>query len=668
MKKICFGMIGLLSVITLASTARAEFSRGHDYQPSASLSRYDQRKLYQDAIYFITSGQRNRYLKVKDRLRSYPLFPYLQYTDMAYRISRQSSEDIAQFADQYQDTPLANALVQHYLHNQGKRQRWQNFLKFYSPEVSSKRNACYYAYALARTGNLEQAIEEARKLWLVEYSQPDECDPIFKLWRDNGYLDADTAWQRYLISIKANKITLANYLVRFLAHDDRSFASNLKQLHTRPSHIERTSRYRLQHPRNRQVILHGLTRLARSKPDVAFDLLQEYQQQHTFEPEALTSTYVSIGKRFASRGDPDGRTERLPVDLRAHPDLLESLLRLALRQLDFSQVLVLIHLLPQDLQDHPRWQFWKARVLADSSDPADREMSQGIYEQLTKERTFHGFLSADALDKPYNFVDEPTPVTNEEIMALEETPGIQRALELFSLGERSRARREWYFTTQEFSNKERAIAARVAVRWGWYKPAIQSLIEAAAWNDLDFRFPIAYRETFIHQARTSDIPVNWSLAIARQESAFMPDAKSSSGALGVMQLMPATAKLTAEWTGMKYKSSSELTNPAVNIRLGSQYLGQMLRRFNNNRILASAAYNAGPGRVDRWINSEIPFDVWIETIPFIETRNYVQNVLIFAAIYSKKMSLAQPMIYAHEYRDFSDTRITATQTSSPNPL
>lgn len=140
----------------------------------------------------------------------------------------------------------------------------------------------------------------------------------------------------------------------------------------------------------------------------------------------------------------------------------------------------------------------------------------------------------------------------------------------------------------------------------------------------------------------------------------MPDAKSSSGALGVMQLMPPTAKLTASWSGFKYKSKSELTDPMVNIYLGSQYLGQMLRRFNNNRILASAAYNAGPSRVDRWINDKLPFDVWIETIPFIETRNYVQNVLIFAAIYGRQLNLEQPMIYAHEYLDFSDTRVTAT--------
>ena len=109
-------MVGLLGMLTLATTVRAEFSRGYDYEPSANISRYDQRRIYKDAIYFITSGQRNRYLKVSGRLRDYPLFPYLQYTDMAYRISRQSPDDIAQFADQYRDTPLANALVQHYLH------------------------------------------------------------------------------------------------------------------------------------------------------------------------------------------------------------------------------------------------------------------------------------------------------------------------------------------------------------------------------------------------------------------------------------------------------------------------------------------------------------------------------------------------------------------------
>ncbi|MGV0034168.1 MAG: transglycosylase SLT domain-containing protein, partial [Candidatus Azotimanducaceae bacterium WSBS_2022_MAG_OTU7] len=232
---------------------------------------------------------------------------------------------------------------------------------------------------------------------------------------------------------------------------------------------------------------------------------------------------------------------------------------------------------------------------------------------------------------------EPSSVTLEQILSLEESPGVKRAHELFALGERSQARREWYFSTSEFNNTERTIAAHIALRWGWYKVSIQAMIDAGAWNHLDYRFPIAYSDTFITHARHANIPVQWSLAVARQESAFMPDAKSSSGALGVMQLMPGTAKQVAGKIGVSYASNRSLIEPDLNIRLGTNYLGEMLRRFDNNRILASAAYNAGPGRVNRWLNPNVPFDVWIEIIPFLETRNYVQNVLMFSSIYSWRM-------------------------------
>ncbi len=633
--------------------AVAEFSRDPSYSPATTAPRYEQRKQYQRAIYLITSGQRSRYLKLKDDLIRYPLYPYLEYTDMVYRMSRQTPESVGQFIDQYRDTPLAQQLLQNYLYSLGKRGRWDTFLTFYGAEEATKRNACFYAYALAKSGKTEEAMLEAGKLWLVDHSQPDECDPIFKLWRDAGNLDATIAWKRYTMGLKANEVTLANYLVRFLDAKDRGFASDMKLVHTRPLNLKRPQRFNTQHPHNREVILHGLKRLARRDPEASFDLLQQYKGQHAFEEVALADTYDYIGRRLATTDDTGGRARQLPVDLRSHPELVAALTRLALRQSDWSQVLVLIHLLPEDLQAEPRWQFWKARVLADSGDHADREMADRIFEQLAELRNFYGFLAADAQHLPYDYVNEPASVSDEEIKALELAPGIQRALELFAIGERTRARREWYFTTHEFSNRERAIAARVASRWGWYKPAIQVLIDAEAWNDLDYRFPVAYRETFISNARAADIPPNWSLAIARQESAFMPDAKSPSGALGIMQLMPATAKLTARYAGIKYKSSSELTDPSTNIRIGSQYLGQMLRRFNNNRILASAAYNAGPTRVDRWLDDQLSFDVWIETIPYVETRNYVQNVLMFAAIYGVQLNTEQPLIYPHEYLDFA---------------
>ena len=138
----------------------------------------------------------------------------------------------------------------------------------------------------------------------------------------------------------------------------------------------------------------------------------------------------------------------------------------------------------------------------------------------------------------------------------------------------------------------------------------------------------------------------------------MPDANSSAGARGIMQLMPGTAKIAASRHGLSFSGTDELVDPATNIRIGTAYLGQMLRRFNDNRILATAAYNAGPARVERWIDPSLPLDVWVETIPFRETREYVQSVLMFSAIYARQLAQRQPFIYAHEFKDFSNQRVT----------
>ena len=632
---------------------QAEFSRGTNYTPRPDLSRFEQREQYRDALYLAKSGQRNRYLKLRDRLRTYPLYPYLEYADKMYDLSRQSPESIAAFINQYSDTPLAGQMLQNWLYNLARQGKWKTFVENYDPASRAEKNACFYGYALYKEARLQEAMQWAQKLWLVDFSQPEECDPIFRVWRDNDGLTPDIAWQRYSLALRTNEVKLATYLTRFLKREDRQYANSFKLVHIRPHNIKRINRYKIDHPRIRELVLHGIKRLARTRPDEALETLTRFLSFHQFESGPLTNTYVYIGKQLALSGDKKNQIDDLAVNLHTHPDLVKARIRMALGQHNWSQVQILINLLPEETQRHSRWQFWKARVLARSIDPADRDIARGIFDGLAESRNFYGFLAADRLQQTYSFVHEPSSVSEEEVLALEETPGIQRALELLSLDERSKARREWYFTTRDFSNRERQIAARVANKWGWYKPGIQSLIEAGAWNDLDFRFPIAYQDTFISNARTADIPVNWSLAIARQESAFMPDARSPVGAVGLMQLMPATAKLIAKRVGVAFKSNRKLTEPAFNIHLGSQYLGRMLRRYNNNRILATAAYNAGPGNVDDWINPELAMDVWIETIPFAETRNYVQNVLMFSVIYGRRLEQHQPLIYHHEFNDFS---------------
>lgn len=662
MKLLASFFLGLFLALGAPLYCIADFSRGAGYDPTDVADRFKQRQMYLDALHLIKTSQFSRLQKLKPQLRTYPLYPYLEYTEVSYRISRQSEQDILQFAQQYRDTPLVAPLLAHWLANLAKRGKWQTFVTHYDKVAPTEKLACQHAYGLYKVGMVDQAMTQAEKLWTVGFSQPDECDPIFNVWREADGITPENAWQRFALSLKENSKDLSSYLIRFVDGKDKPFATNYRLVHLKPKTIKRYKSFKAQNTRNREIILHGVKRLARIDPLDALLTLGQYEKLQNFDQAELEETYAYIGVRLAGKSSDLALIDSLPVNLQEQPKLVEARIRQSLTHQDWSNVMILINLLPQKQQNSNRWQYWKARALGVSADEADRQIARNIMAKLSSERSFYGFVSADILQNEYNYQDEPNPVTLEQILSLEESPGVQRALELFALGERSRARREWYFSTSSFNNVERNIAARVALRWGWYKASIQSMIDAGTWNHLDNRFPVAYADNFITHARRANIPVQWSLAIARQESAFMPDAKSGSGALGVMQLMPGTAKQVAGKIGMSYTNNRSLTNPDLNIQLGTHYLGQMLRKFDGNRILASAAYNAGPGRVNQWLNPNVPFDVWIETIPFTETRNYVQNVLMFSSIYSRRMNELQPLIYPHEQHYFAPQQVTAIQT------
>ena len=661
MKQLASFFLTLFIALGMSTHCVADFSRGAGYNPTVAPDRFEQRQMYLDAIHLIKPSQFSRLQKLKPQLRTYPLYPYLEYTEISYRISRQSEQDILRFVEQYKDTPLVESLLAHWLSNLAKRGKWEIFVTHYDKVTPTKKLACQHAYGLYKVGMVDQALTQAEKLWTVGFSQPDECDSIFNVWRGANGITPEIAWQRFALSLKENNKDLASYLIRFVDRQDKPFATNYRLVHLKPKTIKRYKSFKATNIRNREIILHGVKRLSRLDPEDALLTLEKYEKLQDFNPDELEDAYTYIGVRLAGKSSDLALVDSLPVNLHEHPKLVEARIRQNLKHGDWSNVMVLINLLPQEQQKSNRWQYWKARALGLSADEADREIARNVMIELSSERSFYGFVSADILQNQYNYQDEPSPVTLEQILSLEESPGIQRALELFALGERSQARREWYFSTSDFNNVERDVAARVALRWGWYKASIQTMIDAGAWNHLDHRFPIAYADTFITHARRANIPVQWSLAIARQESSFMTDAKSSAGALGVMQLMPATAKQVAAKIGVSYPNNRSLTSPDLNIRLGTNYLAQMLRKFDNNRILASAAYNAGPGRVNQWLNPDVPFDVWIEIIPFTETRNYVQNVLMFSSIYSRRMNERQPLIYAHERNYFSPQQVSAIQ-------
>ncbi|MFT4798752.1 MAG: soluble lytic murein transglycosylase [Candidatus Azotimanducaceae bacterium] len=647
-----------LAVLACSSTTTSHASFNFSGDQLADESRYEQRERYKKLLYQIKTNQHSRYESGKAALANYPLYPYLEYQSLIFRLSKQTSASIDEFVTQYGDTPLAGQLLQNWLYSLGKRGEWKTFESHFDANAdNTKENACYHAYTMWRANRIDEALRKAKDLWLVPFSQPDECDPIFKVWRDADGLSREVAWQRYESAITKNQITLGTYLERFLDRADKSAAARLKRFHTKPRQLNRKTAAGPDSERGRFIVSHGIERLARRDAKQALETLNQIRGQYQFSPETLTHLYTEIGIRLARNPNTLGLLEDLPIDLTADEKLVEAQLLTHLKQLNWSTALVFLNLLPDESQASLRWQYWQARILLGSGSAADVQEGRDIFINLSKERSFYGFMAADTLKLPYSYEDTPEAISHEQVHALEETPGIQRALELFALDEKTRARREWNFTTQDFSDIELRIAARVAEKWGWHEQAIRAMITAKAWDDLGPRFPIAYRDNFITGARTEDIPLTWSMAIARQESAFMTDAKSSAGALGLMQLMPATARQVAREQGIPLRSSNQLTDPLTNIQLGTAYLGKMFRRFNHNRILASAAYNAGPKRVSGWLDSSLPLDVWIETIPFSETRNYVQNVLVFSSIYSRKLGQNTPLIFAHERRDFSNPEV-----------
>jgi soluble lytic murein transglycosylase len=267
-----------------------------------------------------------------------------------------------------------------------------------------------------------------------------------------------------------------------------------------------------------------------------------------------------------------------------------------------------------------------------------REEANKLLVELSKERSYYGFMAADHLGQVFSFLHQSLPVEQSLIEQTAALPGLRRARELLALERTLEARREWNLALQDRSPAELKAAARLAQEWDWPSQVILTLAKIRYWNDLELRFPLNHRQQVDRQAKDHGLDSAWIYAIVRQESAFSVDARSSAGAIGLMQLMPRTAKEVATKTAYRSFEVNDLLQPEVNIELGAAYLNQIYRRLQENPVLATAAYNAGPSRVMGWLPDQpLATDVWIETVPFRETREYLKRVLAYTVIYNHRL-------------------------------
>lgn len=611
-----------------------------------------EREAYRQAQLALSQRQMKQYHQLIDELSDYPLLPYLQFQDMSQRLKKLSSDEVADFLNQHPYSYLAEQMRYHWLHQLAEGGRWEEYLQFFHAGMRDTRLHCYQLRARLKQGD-ESALEEVEPLWNVGESQPEACDPLFAHWMAKGLLTPQIAWERHSKALQARNRQLAAYIARQLPEDKQKLARLYREVDAQPSRLGQQHRFSAQIPEMQELILHGLKRLARRDASEALNLWHKYDAQQLFDDRERLDTQHFIATRLVYQGHMEQAEQLLARSPGlSSEDLTEGLIRDALKRQDWSKAYAWLEKLPAQAQQTERWRYWRARLMEELQlQPEEGQASaRELYAAVAATRSFYGFLSADILGYEYRLIDKPAEVTPEVMAEVESLPGIVRARELLLLGDLTNANREWYHSTRDMGTEEVIAAGKLAERWGWHRNGIQAMISAQSWDDLQLRFPLAYQEQMTSAAKSTSITPHLLFAIARQESAFMPDARSPAGALGLMQLLPSTAQYTARRAGIPYQRQA-LLSPETNIDLGSRYLHQLLNEFDGNRILATAAYNAGPTRVRQWLNAEqqkLPYDVWIETIPYRETRGYVQNVLAYSVIYGYRLGENRPFITLKE--------------------
>jgi soluble lytic murein transglycosylase len=599
---------------------------------------YDkQRELFLEAEVALKSGDTTAFGKLKEQLVDYPLYSYLEFWQLRRGLSLAKATDVKAFLDRYQGQSVASRLRISWLHQLGRRQDWNNYLYFYQPQ-NSVILRCYDIRArLSKGEGREQALEEALELWLVGYSQPDACDPAFDQLYNSSLITGERVWERVRLAFANQKTSLAGYLAKRLSSEDRNWVERWQYAHRRPTAALSKAWAKEDTPLVRDILTHALWRLASHKPEQAWKHWQEINRSHRFNAQQAGKVLQRIALTGALRRHPQASEWLTKVpDQAVNNDIRQWRVRTALSEADWEKALQWLDELDVADRDAETWRYWRAYAL--NADGAKGD-AFSEYARLAGERSYYGFLAADQLQRSYQMNDSRVSYDKEYMERIQRLPGIERARELYLAGKHLDARREWYRATLAMPEHELKLAALLAHRWGWHDRAILTASRAKYWSDLTLRFPLPHRESIFANADQYELDPALIYGVIRQESAFMEDARSPVGALGLMQLMPQTGKQTARALKIRYQGNQALLQSDQNIRLGSAYLNKLLKRFNDSPVLAAAAYNAGPHRVNRWLPREKSMDasLWAELIPFKETRHYVRRVLAYATVFEWRL-------------------------------
>lgn len=605
--------------------------------------RSDYRAEYRKALTALKRGEWKQYQRIRSGLNAYPLAVYLDFYRLSKNIRKAKPAEVQQFLDVSKGSPLPNRLLAVYLTQAGRDRRWKDFLAVMPTEPNAVELKCYFHRAKLGTGDELAAWRGAEQLWVYGKSRPKECDPLFQAWLKAGQLNDEVVWARMLKAFDSRQRSLLAYVARQGSAELQPWSDILLSVYNQPDRL-RNQKFPASGKYSADIATHGLAYLSRYSPERALEQWQRLGSKLEFDPEQVQQIEEAIALRslFAETEANIPWLQGVLGTL-GQDKLVELRLRWALSEKDWKAVESTLPLLSEAKAQESVWRYWQAII--DKRHGAAYSYVSAM-EALAQERGYYSFLAAERLGRDYAFNNKPLHLAPDALAPLLILPAVLRVRELVFHEEDRLAHAEWFKMLEISDPNQLEQLGSLASDEGWHRMAIDAANKAKAWDRLDLRFPMPWQDTFERHASLAKVPSTELMAIARRESAFFPQASSPVGARGLMQVMPATGREVASSIGKKH-SSSALYEIEYNVLLGSSYYKQLLDRYQGNRVFALTAYNAGPYRVDRWRNKTgdtVPVEVWIETIPFKETRNYVQAVLSYNVVFQHLMGDDQRLL------------------------
>lgn len=625
---------------------------------SASQHRQDktlfdiQNELYLEAEKSLKASNLKLFAQQIKKIAHHPLKQYLIRDKLIIQLQTQPNSDttkyaISEFLANNSNQVVSRSLRYSWLNHLLATKQDKEFLAFYRPLASLKLR-CHKNYLKLKSEGLSEDIRlQIESIWLTGQSIPKYCDQMISEWRNTGGLNDFLIWKRMKLAVKKKKYSLASYLNRMRESKQQNSGDLLLKLARNPKLLNQLTTIQADNIFQKDTIYLSLSRLAWLAPQKAIVEWKRFSNELDLSVKQVQRLKRSIGLALAISGDKEATDWLASIDIAADDSVQQWLLSTALVIKDWALVDKIANSDSNKLDTSDRWRYWQAVSLIKNGDQFAAKL---ILAALAKKRNYYGFLAARDLNLEPSLNLRITTYDQEHFMQLSKKGEAQRALALFQLGRLTEARKEWNSLQINFSEQEYIMAAHLAHQWGWSHQAILAFAKSNLIDDIEKRFPLDSREEYQSASQHHEIPMSWAYAITRQESAFRSDATSSAGAQGLMQLKPSTARGVArkklinssisKLSRHQIARQKLLLQPSLNIQLGIAHLKEMLDYYNGNPILATAAYNAGPSKVDSWLkDNHISNSIqWIEQIPYRETREYVKNVLTYQEIYSQLVS------------------------------